>query len=122
MVTELLASCGDSEVLQNDMLVQFEGELAVVKRRRVVAVVSVAHSPALAPALAPLLPLAVAAAGAGGKPVTAPLLLRGRHLCDDRDLLLARQQGANLTGCPTRRNAPHFASLVKSAELGGSLP
>lgn len=77
---------------------QFEGELALVKRRKVLAVVSLASSPALVPALAPLLPLAVHATAAA--PAATPLLLRGRLLCGDQDLVLARQQGANLTGAP----------------------
>lgn len=76
--------------------VQYEGQLAVVKRRKVLAVISLANSPALVPALAPLLPLAVHATAAA--PATTPLLLRGRLLCGERDLVLARQQGTNLTG------------------------
>lgn len=95
MVSELLASCQDEHVLQQDMLVQFEGELAVVKRRRVVAHISLQQSSALVPAIEAPLPLAVHATPAA--PAAAPLLLRGRLLADDGDLILARQQGCNLT-------------------------
>ncbi|KAL4423948.1 hypothetical protein ABPG75_001249 [Micractinium tetrahymenae] len=95
MVADLLARCRDEDVLQQDMLVQFEDELAVVKRRKVAALIALQHSPALVPTLAPLLPLAVHATPAA--PAAAPLLLRGRLLADDRDLILARQQGCNLT-------------------------
>lgn len=75
---------------------QFGEELAVVKRRKVLAVISLANSPALVPTLAPLLPLAVHATAAA--PAATPLLLRGRLLCGEHDLVLARQQGANLAG------------------------
>jgi ribosomal protein L12E/L44/L45/RPP1/RPP2 len=46
------------------------------------------------PTLAPLLPLAVHATA--GAPAATPLLLRGRLLCGKHNLVLARQQGANL--------------------------
>lgn len=68
----------------------------MVKRRKVLAVISLANSPALVPTLAPLLPLAVHATAAA--PAATPLLLRGRLLCGEQDLVLARQQGANLAG------------------------
>lgn len=95
MVSQLLANTSNNEAMQQDMLVQFEGELAVVKRRKVVALITLKSSPALVPALAPLLPLAVHATAAA--PASTPLLLRGRHMCADEDLILARQHGRNLT-------------------------
>ena len=88
----------------------------MVKRRRVVAVLSTSNSPALVPALAPLLPLATAAAPCA--PAACPLLLRGRHLAGDADLLLARQQGANLAGArawPASRSQPARAAPLPTA-------
>ena len=67
-----------------------------MKRRRVVAHISLQQSSALVPAIEAPLPLAVHATPAA--PAAAPLLLRGRLLADDGDLILARQQGCNLTG------------------------
>ena len=98
----------------------------MVKRRKVLAVISLANSPALVPALAPLLPLAVHATAAA--PATSPLLLRGRLLCGEHDLVLARQQGTNLTGalrCPVRMIesvATCFASVTCSRGVLSAQP
>lgn len=77
----------------------------MVKRRRVVAHIALQHSPALVPALEAPLPLAVHATPAA--PAAVPLLLRGRLFTDDHDLILARQQGRNLTGGWPRHSCWH---------------
>lgn len=99
---------------------QFEDELAVVKRRRVVAHIALSQSPALVPALEAPLPLAVHATAAA--PAAAPLLLRGRLLTDESDLILARQQGCNLTGgrphaAPPPPQAHHCAGRLNTPML-----
>eukprot|EP00887_Chlorella_sp_A99_P007360 scaffold2.g7360.t1 len=90
-VESLLFGAGKSPALDQDMLVQIQDEVAVVKQRRVVAVVSTTHSAALVPALEAAQPLCVEEGEA------LKLLLCGRNIAGPQDLLLARQHGQNLT-------------------------
>lgn len=77
----------------DDMLVQTGGELIVVKKRRVVAVINTVQSASVMPNITSVRPLAVAATS--GR--RTPALLVGERIAADGAVVMCRQGGRNIT-------------------------
>lgn len=91
-VERMLANVEEGTI--DDMIIQYQEELVLVKARQVVAVIDLSKSRNVLPRISAVHPLAVTS---NSHPSRTPIILAGELLADEDFMVICRQGGYNLT-------------------------